>query len=241
MGKDFKTNKKHHCTKDRKHKKERSKKEHLKRKEKEKKIQEDQEEEQNRYVFDSHSHKKLIKILRDLINYNPETVEAVCEVFNMLDSPLEVDITDIEDGVIRESLEKIIEIFSKQVEKTEDADGRFVYNKVGKKNLKDQIQAFFSKAKSTEIADNISDISVPKLPSELYITQDTNNKDMPDKTTENAIRNLSAEYEKEFRPKSLMEMHLEKNKNLKSKAGPEQYIYGRKSLQKRFAQGKYLQ
>lgn len=42
---------------------------------------------------------------------------------------------DIEDGVMREKLERIFEILDGQIQKTEKSDGGFVYVKYGNKNL----------------------------------------------------------------------------------------------------------
>ena len=241
MGKDskHKSNRKHHHRKDRKGKEERSKKEHFSRKEKDAAKQKLKEEEENRYTFDGLEHNKLVKILKQLIEYNKDVVEPISEVFDLLDSNNELDITDIEDGKIRESLEKIFLIFFKQIEKTEDHDGRFVYFKIGKKSLKEQILQYFKKAKSADNADHISDSLTNKLEQEFFIEK-PKTKDKPLNLPNSLeIRKEIEAYNSETRPKSLMEMHLEK-KNF-SKNSAEKYIYGQKSLKKRFGEGKFIQ
>lgn len=236
MGKDNKRekNRKHHHRKDRKGKEERSKKEHYLRKDKDKKAEKDKKIEIERYFIDPGQHQKLLKILRDLIAYNQDTRQEIPEVFLMLDSGNEIDITDIEDGAVREALEKIFSIFSKQIEKGEDFDGRDVYSRSGNKSLKEQIENYFEKAKSAPNADHISELLSPSMQKEMdlpgpqVITQPLN---------EAKIREEIHKLDQANRPKSLMEMHLEKNKP--TSGAPEKYIYGHKALQKRFAPGKF--
>lgn len=141
MGKDNKqVNKKHRHKREVKEKKKRSKEEHLKRKNKDQEKKKADEFEATRYDLDDFAYKKLQKILENLIKHNEETKEAVPHLFNMLDKGNEVDLTNIEDGFVRENLEKIMDIFDKQIQKTEDNDGRFVYVKSGKQSLETQIK-----------------------------------------------------------------------------------------------------
>ena len=242
MGKDKKSssNKKHHKRKDRKHKEERSKKEHYLRKEKDSKQLKAKEDEESRYILDDLQYNKLIKILRDLINYKSEAYEEIPEVFGILDSNNEVDITDLEDGVIRESLEKIFLILSKQIIKTEDNDGRYLYSKSGNKSLKVQIENFFLKAKNPLNVDHVSDLLSSKLENEVFSMKEPKNINEIDKNREATIRKEIYEHDQAKRQKSLMEIHLEKNPNMKNSGGLEKYIYGHKSLQKRFSPGKFL-
>jgi hypothetical protein len=184
-----KHNKQHHHKKDRKHKRERSKKEHLLRKEKEKKVEKVKNFEENRYCFDDTSLKKLVKILRDLLSYSSEALEAVVQVFQMLDEDQELEITDIQDGTLREALEKLFQIFQNQIETKEDSDGRVSYSKSGRKSLKDQILNFIEKAKSAPNIDHLSELFSP-LQNELKITE---------KMKKNLEITVSREKEKESR------------------------------------------
>ena len=169
MGKDDKGNKQHHKRKDRKHKRERSTKEHLLRKSKELTEQELINQESIRYTLTEKELQKLMKTLRDLFSYSSEAQDAILEVFNLLDSGQELDITDIEDGTIRESLEKLFMILQKQISPIEDKDGRIQYSKSGNKSLKEQLQNYISKAKSAPNIDHISSLLTNKLETELKI------------------------------------------------------------------------
>lgn len=144
MGKTH-NNKKHNRKKDKIGKRKRSKEEHFKRKLKTKAKKQLVDYENTRYDFDSFSQKKVKEILSSLESYSTETKEAVTYVFHMLDTNYEVNLTDVENGFVRESLQKIFSLFSKQLEKTEDRDGQVVYIKSGKKSLDDQIRSFYSK------------------------------------------------------------------------------------------------
>lgn len=234
-----KNNKPHHKKKDRKHKRERSKKEHYLRKNKEEEQKKSKETEETRYILDESSHNKLIKVLRDLLHYNQETLQAVPQVFEMLDKDQEVEITDIEDGVLRESLEKIFLILEKQIVKLEDSDGRFSYSKCGKKSLKEQILIFFEKAKSAPNLDHFSDLLKVRLDSEMKLVEKPKEKAITvSKKDEQTIRAEIGKFEEEFRPKSLMQIHQEKVKN--NKGGIGKAMFGNKPLSKRFDQGKFL-
>ena len=246
MGKDSKVsqkpNKKHHHRKDRKGKEERSKKEHYLRKDKESKKQKILDFEATRYTIDAGQCHKLLKILRDLSEYNPDTRTEIPEAFNMLDSGNEIDITDIEDGFIRESLEKIFTIFCKQIEKSEDSEGRFVYSKSGNHNLKEQIENYFEKSKSAPNADHVSELLNPRLGAEFGASPKPIKKETPIHIVDDTeIRRTIQKHDEETRSKSLMEMHLEKNKPAHATGAPEKYIFGHKSMSKRFAPGKFIQ
>jgi hypothetical protein len=240
MGKDEKKNKQHHKRKDRKHKKERSKKEHYLRKDREQDEQERKETEENRYRLTDKELQKLIKILRELFSYKNETQEAVLEVFELLDSNQELDITDIEDGQIRESLERIFMILEKQISKTEDNDGRFQFSKSGNRSLKEQIENYIAKAKSAPNLDHISDLLSSKLEKEMTVREITAKNIHVSDLDDKRIRTEIMEYEEQHRTKSLMEMHLEKRKDKKNIGNAGKYLFGEKTLQKRFGQGKFL-
>lgn len=234
-----KNNKPHHKKKDRKHKRERSKKEHYLRKDKEEAQKKHKETEETRYTLDESSHNKLLKVLRDLLQYNAETIEAVPQVFELLDNDQEVEITDIEDGVLREALEKIFLILEKQIVKVEDSDGRFSFSKVGKKSLKEQILGFFQRAKSAPSVDHVAELMKGRLDSEMVVKERAKEKEIKvSEKDEKRIREEIGRYEQEFRPKSLMQMHQEKVKS--NKGGVAKALYGNKPLNKRFDQGKFL-
>lgn len=234
-----KNNKPHHKKKDRKHKRERSKKEHYLRKSKEDEQKKNKETEETRYTLDESTHNKLIKVLRDLLQYNAETVQAVPQVFELLDNDQEVEITDIEDGMLRESLEKIFLILDKQIVKVEDSDGRFSYSKVGKKSLKEQILSFFQKAKSAPSVDHVAQLMKGRLDSEMKVNEKPKEKEIAvSAKEEKRIRQEIGKHEQEFRPKSLMQMHQEKVKS--NKGGIAKALFSSKALNKRFDQGKFL-
>lgn len=237
-----KPNRPHHHKKDRKHKRERSKKEHYLRKEKEEKTNKIKHIEETRYDFDEASLKKLLKVLRDLIAYSNEAAQAVVQVFQMLDEDQELEITDIEDGKLREALEKIFGLFNKQVEEKEDNDGRVAYFKSGKKSLKEQISAFFDKAKSAPNVDHIAELFTGTVEKDLNIVErKKKNKEIGvSQNEELRIRGEIEKYNLEKRPMTLMEMHQSKNSGKKSGSSISAEVFGNKSLNKRFSGGKFL-
>ncbi|OMJ73671.1 hypothetical protein SteCoe_27577 [Stentor coeruleus] len=243
MGKNSDKDKKmHHKKKDRKHKRERSKKEHLLRKSREQEQEKSLQEEQSKYIIDDSSYRKLIKILRDLLSYNPETEEAILEVFSLLDSSQELEITDIEDGFIRESLEKIFTIFTKQLNITEDNDGRYVYTKNSGKSLKEQISSYVQKAKTAPNVDHVSELLTGCLEKDMEIKVKPQAKPLPTVTAaqDKTIRQEISAHDSEFRQKTLMEIHMEKHKSHLKNQDYSKYIYTGKTLDKRFGQGKFF-
>lgn len=240
MGNHEKNNKSHHKRKDRKHKRERSIKEHKLRKAKELTEAEKQAIEESRYSIDTLQYNKLMKIFRDLLAYNSATSEEIPEVFALLDSSQEVDITDIEDGLVRESLEKIFKILSKQIQMTEDRDGRNVYSRIGARSLKEQILGYFQKARSAPVVDHISDLFGGKLKKDIEVKSVVKPQIFVQNSDEVKIRDEIQQYDQEFRPKSLMEMHLEGKNNVKDTGRTDKYLYGQKTLQKRFGSGKFI-
>jgi len=222
MGKDSQQkNKKHRKKKDRKGKRERSIEEHMKRKQKKLEKKKKEEYEETRYSFDPHSLDKLFRTIKEMLEYSTETHEALPQVFSMLDSGYEVDLTDIQDGFVREKLEKVLDVFSKQVDKQENEEGHYVYTKAGNKNLENQITEFLAKSgnKREEWMQGMSCFLEGKL------TQQPKQSEEPE--------------EVQPRAKSLMELHLEKKPPKKrGNQKPETYMYGHKTLQKRFKQGK---
>ena len=152
MGKRGKTggaNKKHAGgkMKERRAHRERSKEEHLLRKQQKREKVERKEFEAKRYNLDTFLQQKLFKILRELCETTMTGRGDIVEIFQLLDQAYEIDIVDIEDGVMRERLERIFEILDGQIQKQEKNDGGFVYVKYGNKPLEPQLLKFLEKSK----------------------------------------------------------------------------------------------
>ena len=212
------------------------------RKEKEEKTNKIKHVEETRYDFDEASLKKLLKVLRDLTAYSAEAAQAVVHVFQMLDEDQELEITDIEDGKLREALEKIFSLFSKQIEEKEDNDGRVAYYRAGKRSLKEQISGLFDKAKSAPNVDHIAELFTGTVEKDLNIVERKKvNKEIGvARNEEQRIRDEIEKYNCELRPKSLLEMHQSKFTDKKSASSISAEVFGGKSLNKRFAGGKFL-
>ncbi|CAG9329215.1 unnamed protein product [Blepharisma stoltei] len=230
-------NKQHRKSKEKKEKKKRSKEEHFKRKHKEEEKKKAEKFEAERYDLDDFAYKKLLKNISELLTYSQETKEAIPQLFSMLDSGHEVDLTDIEDGFVREHLEKIMEIFEKQVTKTEDEDGRFVYVRSGKKSLENQIKLYIENSSSDSKREQWMTSMSSSLETAYNLPVPKAKKPEPEENQEE-IRSFMHKYDHENRPKSLMELHQEKH-GISQDSNTDQYLYGHKTLDKRFGKGKF--
>ena len=232
------SNKKHRHKKDKRKHKERSKEEHLKKKQLKKLKQEKEKFEATRYTLDDHEYHKLLRLIQDLISHNPNTKHELPEVFRMVDNGNEVDIIDIEDVFVRDKLERMFEMLGKQIEKKEDEDGRYLYVRSGTKSLETQMREYIERATEDiqrpewmrSMSDTLSQTLGP-LPKENEKSEES------DEEQERLARYME-DYNQQNRPVSLMEMHMNK-KGPSAKGGSEQYLYGHKTIDKRFSGGKF--
>mmetsp|Transcript_1164 Transcript_1164/g.2807 ORF Transcript_1164/g.2807 Transcript_1164/m.2807 type:complete len:244 (+) Transcript_1164:14-745(+) len=230
-------NRKHTVKRDRKGKRERSKEEHLKKKLREQKKMPP--------VIDSLAMNKLLAIVKDLIKHNEEVKTELPGVAEMLDKGNDVDVTDIEDVFVREKLERLLELFEGYVERVEAEDGSFSFRKSSEESLKDQVVQLIMRASETakrpewmnSMADSLEREIGPAPP------QHDDNSYGPTLGSASPVQDPQVDmeeymeaYNREHRPKSLMEIHMEKKK---ASGQPKAVLYGHKNLNKRFAEGKF--
>lgn len=227
-------NRKHTTKRDRKGQRERSKEEHMKKKAK--------DLAKKPTVLDEMVQAKLVRIVKDLIGHSEEVKKELPGVAEMLDTGHEVDVTDIEDLFVREKLERLLELFEGFVERVEAEDGTFSFKKVSEEPLKDQITQLIMRAtegqKREQWMNSMTDTLASEFGPSIGPSEDSSygpSSKKAEKDSQAEIDEYIEAYNKEYRPKSLMEIHMANRKSTKQ---PSAVLYGHKHISKRFVGGR---